>query len=432
MDTPKKPLVVAASSTIASPLTVITTSTTNTITSAAETATTGGKEKLTDSQRNIQKFWPAVLREVQLVDNVEPGNQLLPLARIKKIMKLDEDVKMISSDAPLLFAKAIEIFIQELTLRAWLHTEHNKRRTLQRSDIAMAITKYDQFDFLIDIVPRDEIKVYKKEFEGKVEGQSGGTTADNGAGNSSSTNGSEDMQYFFQLSQQHQKVTLQHATKGSIGALTNGGTVFDLATVIGATGSQQLLHAATASTMATTQQEKMLSTGGESQAGVSTSVSSLQQQQPSSQTTIQTATGQSIILANGSATAGGVPNGSNTSSNQLVSANQSLQLLQHVMTPTGEITQIPLNFIRTAGSGGTPNTGQPIFIQTAPMQAGPTIIHTGPTGVFLSANQLQQLQQQQQQHQQQQAQQQQQSHHHHQTQHQHQSQLQNNHQHQRD
>ena len=29
---------------------------------------------------------------------------------------------------------------------------------LQRNDIAMAITKYDQFDFLIDIVPREEVK----------------------------------------------------------------------------------------------------------------------------------------------------------------------------------------------------------------------------------------------------------------------------------
>jgi nuclear transcription factor Y gamma len=34
---------------------------------------------------------------------------------------------------------------------------------LQRNDIAMAISKYDQFDFLIDIVPRDEIKPTKKE-----------------------------------------------------------------------------------------------------------------------------------------------------------------------------------------------------------------------------------------------------------------------------
>jgi nuclear transcription factor Y gamma len=64
---------------------------------------------------------------------------------------------MISAEAPVLFAKAAEMFITELSLRAWIHTEDNKRRTLQRNDIAMAITKYDQFDFLIDIVPRDEL-----------------------------------------------------------------------------------------------------------------------------------------------------------------------------------------------------------------------------------------------------------------------------------
>ena len=50
------------------------------------------------------------------------------------------------------------MFITELTMRAWIHTEDNKRRTLQRNDIAMAASKYDQFDFLIDIVPRDENK----------------------------------------------------------------------------------------------------------------------------------------------------------------------------------------------------------------------------------------------------------------------------------
>ena len=48
-------------------------------------------------------------------------------------MKLDDDVKMISAEAPMLFAKAAEIFIHELTLRAWVHTEDNKRRTLQVS-----------------------------------------------------------------------------------------------------------------------------------------------------------------------------------------------------------------------------------------------------------------------------------------------------------
>jgi nuclear transcription factor Y gamma len=40
---------------------------------------------------------------------------------------------MISQEAPALFAKACELFILELTLRAWLNTEENKRKTLQVS-----------------------------------------------------------------------------------------------------------------------------------------------------------------------------------------------------------------------------------------------------------------------------------------------------------
>ena len=68
-------------------------------------------------------------------------------------------LQMISAEAPVLFAKACEMFILELTLRSWIHTEENKRRTLQRNDIAAAITKTDIFDFLVDIVPRDDLKV---------------------------------------------------------------------------------------------------------------------------------------------------------------------------------------------------------------------------------------------------------------------------------
>lgn len=71
-------------------------------------------------------------------------------------MKADPEVKMISAEAPILFAKGCDIFITELTMRAWIHAEDNKRRTLQRSDIAAALAKSDMFDFLIDIVPRED------------------------------------------------------------------------------------------------------------------------------------------------------------------------------------------------------------------------------------------------------------------------------------
>jgi hypothetical protein len=40
-----------------------------------------------------------------------------------------------------------------------IHAEENKRRTLQKNDIAAAISRSDIFDFLIDIFPRDEFKL---------------------------------------------------------------------------------------------------------------------------------------------------------------------------------------------------------------------------------------------------------------------------------
>ncbi|KAL6996940.1 Nuclear transcription factor Y subunit C-1 [Sarracenia purpurea var. burkii] len=107
-------------------------------------------------QQQLQVFWTYQRQEIEQVNDFK--NHQLPLARIKKIMKADEDVRMISSEAPILFAKACELFILELTIRSWLHAEENKRRTLQKNDIAAAITRTEIFDFLVDIVPRDEIR----------------------------------------------------------------------------------------------------------------------------------------------------------------------------------------------------------------------------------------------------------------------------------
>ncbi|KAL6576313.1 Nuclear transcription factor Y subunit C-1 [Orobanche hederae] len=111
---------------------------------------------LEQQQQQLQRFWNGQRQEIEQANDFK--NHQLPLARIKKIMKADEDVRMISAEAPILFAKACELFILELTIRSWLHAEENKRRTLQKNDIAAAITRTDIFDFLVDIVPRDEVK----------------------------------------------------------------------------------------------------------------------------------------------------------------------------------------------------------------------------------------------------------------------------------
>ncbi|KAK4981971.1 Transcriptional activator hap5, partial [Elasticomyces elasticus] len=103
----------------------------------------------------LNTYWQHQLWKLENEDHDYKIHQL-PLARIKKVMKSDPDVKMISAEAPILFAKGCDIFITELTMRAWIHAEENKRRTLQRSDIASALAKSDMFDFLIDIVPRED------------------------------------------------------------------------------------------------------------------------------------------------------------------------------------------------------------------------------------------------------------------------------------
>lgn len=63
---------------------------------------------------------------------------------------------MISGEAPFLLCAACELFTLDLTMRAWAHTDATNRRTLQRSDVADAVASAEQFDFLLDMVPRDE------------------------------------------------------------------------------------------------------------------------------------------------------------------------------------------------------------------------------------------------------------------------------------
>ncbi|XP_057429884.1 nuclear transcription factor Y subunit C-2-like [Lotus japonicus] len=104
-------------------------------------------------RRRLNNFWETKCKEIE---NPIDFNHAFPLARIKKIMKADPNVNSVAADAPVLFSKVCEMFIMDLTMRAWMNAEENKRRTLQTSDIASAISRTEVFDFLVGIVPKDE------------------------------------------------------------------------------------------------------------------------------------------------------------------------------------------------------------------------------------------------------------------------------------
>ncbi|CAH0387409.1 unnamed protein product [Bemisia tabaci] len=291
-----------------------------------------------EAQEVLNSFWPKVMEEIRSIGQLDLKNQALPLARIKKIMKLDEDVKMISAEAPMLFSKAAEIFIHELTLRAWLHTEDNKRRTLQRNDIAMAISKYDQFDFLIDIVPRDEVKVNR-------------TSSD---GTKTSMN-PDQVHYYFQLAQQHQAALQQSNST----ATTNAQTI-------------QVVPASTQLQTVTINNDA----GDQNASATNTNTSNT------------STTSQVIQISTPTATTA-----SASTNNQALG---NIQLVQQVVTPSGEVQQVPiqlspaqLQLIRMQLQG---NSNQPIILQTSSaIQGQPQVIQVPQTGtaatpVFLSTS----------------------------------------------
>jgi len=148
----------------------------------------------------LTTYWQQTIQHLESETHDYKLHQL-PLARIKKVMKADPEVKMISAEAPILFAKGCDIFITELTMRAWIHAEENKRRTLQRSDIASALGKSDMFDFLIDIVPREEATSHAKRSAGQA------TSAGQGAAGQS------------QIPGQHVATANQHMEYGLPGQL---------------------------------------------------------------------------------------------------------------------------------------------------------------------------------------------------------------------
>eukprot|EP01130_Rhizamoeba_saxonica_P016831 TRINITY_DN7856_c0_g1_i1.p1 TRINITY_DN7856_c0_g1~~TRINITY_DN7856_c0_g1_i1.p1 ORF type:complete len:245 (+),score=45.40 TRINITY_DN7856_c0_g1_i1:50-784(+) len=107
------------------------------------------------AEHALKEFWEEIMAEITELQ--DPKDHNLPLERIKKIMKFDEDVQMIRGEVRYLFAKACEAFIRELSLLAWQVTEENKRKTLQKNDVATAVERTEIYDFLEDIVPKEDI-----------------------------------------------------------------------------------------------------------------------------------------------------------------------------------------------------------------------------------------------------------------------------------
>ncbi|KAL1829142.1 hypothetical protein ACET3Z_007554 [Daucus carota] len=100
-------------------------------------------------KHQLDHYWNKQRQQMDVTDHDFKKHEF-PLSRIKKIMKFDQDVEMVATEAPVLLAKACEFFIQELTIKSWPPAEHSGRRTLRKDDIVEAINGTDSYKFLFD------------------------------------------------------------------------------------------------------------------------------------------------------------------------------------------------------------------------------------------------------------------------------------------
>ncbi|OCL01304.1 histone-fold-containing protein [Glonium stellatum] len=111
------------------------------------------------------------------------GSVSLPLARVKKIINADEDVGACSNNAAFVIALATEMFIQYFAEQTHtvVKTERKPRRNIQYRDVANAVARIDNLEFLSDVVPKTmPYKKYKEQKAAKAAATSSTSALPNG------------------------------------------------------------------------------------------------------------------------------------------------------------------------------------------------------------------------------------------------------------
>ena len=75
-------------------------------------------------------FTQFLLRDLHTIQDSEFKRPEIPWKTIRKIMKADEDVGLVSADAPVLMEKACEFLIMELTTKAWQHSQSEQSKVI--------------------------------------------------------------------------------------------------------------------------------------------------------------------------------------------------------------------------------------------------------------------------------------------------------------
>ncbi|KAJ8326096.1 hypothetical protein BDV3_006184 [Batrachochytrium dendrobatidis] len=75
-----------------------------------------------------------------------------PAARIKKIMRSDDDVGKVAQVTPLLISKALECFLSSMVEATLVETKARNAKKMTSAHVKRTIVSQEKFDFLKDLV----------------------------------------------------------------------------------------------------------------------------------------------------------------------------------------------------------------------------------------------------------------------------------------
>uniref|UniRef100_A0A0D9XIG6 Transcription factor CBF/NF-Y/archaeal histone domain-containing protein n=1 Tax=Leersia perrieri TaxID=77586 RepID=A0A0D9XIG6_9ORYZ len=110
---------------------------------------------LQQQQRAMLKFWMWSQEQIDL--GTDNWKLTLPTSRLRNVIRARANGMLISADLPVFVTKLCELFIQELTLRAWVFAQSQNRNILLDIDIVNAIVNTESYHFLADVVRRHQV-----------------------------------------------------------------------------------------------------------------------------------------------------------------------------------------------------------------------------------------------------------------------------------
>ncbi|ODN95287.1 hypothetical protein L198_04678 [Cryptococcus wingfieldii CBS 7118] len=89
-----------------------------------------------------------VIKQRQSLAEKQPGTTMFPISKVKKIVKADRDVDIMSSEAVFMCAIAAEYFIKHFMEEGYTKARLEKRKIINYKDMANVVARNEEFDFL--------------------------------------------------------------------------------------------------------------------------------------------------------------------------------------------------------------------------------------------------------------------------------------------